>query len=524
MKEKRLSRRQLLRVTGLAAGTLALAACAPQAAAPAAAPAESKPADAKPADAKPAEPAAPAAASGPFMGFEANNVDQWGRIPADHKVGTLVSQDDWYKVLGEPPKELSIAGFKGGWGELWIDAVVESLKKDFPNMAVTKDFDPRIWEKMKPRLVAGEIPDWNYAVIGPWGGDWKKGVDEKLVVPLDYFLDIEPYGYKGKSVGSLMIPGTLQAANGDLPGGQWTMPMTLSAYGFYLNATMFEKNGWPDPSTLTWEAFMDLCKKINDSGTPPFTYAGKYPGYWQFPVLDALVYYKGGNKAICDGDNLVEGAWTSPERIWAIEQIQTIFKNGWIFKGSEAMTHTESQQIFVDGKCAMIPNGSWMPNEQKETTPKDFKMKFFKCPAPSDSKGDAKAILLDQGSSELQVGNGKNPLWGMEVMRRIYSPLVQSIFAEKIGTPMAISNMVEGVKTTPEWDSVIAAIKSAGDARVITSRAGTWYPEMGKKLGESWGDVWFSKISAKDAWDFLERGAKEVRANPDIKKQTRECK
>jgi N-acetylglucosamine transport system substrate-binding protein len=459
-----------------------------------------------------------------FMGFEAANKEQWSRIPADHKKGTLVGEKDWYKILGDVPKEpIVIAGFKGGWGELWIDAVIESMKADFPGIQIEKDFDPRIWEKMKPRLVAGEVPDWMYYVIGPWGGEWKKGIEEKVMVPCDFLLDVEAFGIPGKRVGEVIQPGALAAANASLTDAQWTMPLSLSVYGLYYNVDMFEKNGWKAPDQLSYEDFLEQNKAIKAAGVAPFTYAGKYPGYWEFGFLQSLWYKKAGEKAFCDMDNLVPGAFLNPDLAWGIEQVQSFFKNDWIYPGSDALSHTESQQVFVDGKAAMIPNGSWMPNEQRETTPPDFRMAFSGVPMPSDGKGYKDAIAYDRGAAELQVGNGKNPLWGMEVMRRIYSPTAQRIWAEQIGSPNAMINVVKDVKPTPAWESAAKAIERAQGHNIVLNY-GAWYPELGKQWGDAIGDIVTGKIAPMDALQLLEQGAQLIRDNPDIKKFTRECK
>lgn len=497
-----LSRRQFLQLTSWTAGSaVLLSACGPS-----------------------GNTTVPEAAAGElFMDFPANNVEQWSRIPADHQLGSSVTQEEWYEILGNPPEEaIEIAGFKGGWGESWIDAVIESLEADFPGIKINKDFDPRIWEKMKPRLVAGEVPDWNYYVLGPWGGDWKTGIEENLIIPGDFLLDVEGYNLPGRRVGDLIAPGAASAANGGLE-GQWSFPLSQSVYGIYYNVDLFETNGWPHPGDLSWEEFMELCQEIADSGVPPFTYPGKYPSYFSSGVLQSLWYKKGGEQALCDMDNLVEGAFMNPDLIWGVEQIQRIFSNGWIFPGSEAMTHTESQQIFVDGKCAMIPNGSWMPNEQKETTPEDFRMKLSSVPAPADGKGFAKAVQFSEGVAELQIGNGKNPLWGMEVMRRIYSATVQQIFAEEIGSPSAMVSVLENTEVSEAWESAAKAISDAEGHNVIINY-GKWYPELGKRFTESLGDVWFSKISAEEAMGLLERSAEDIRADSTITKYTRECK
>ena len=508
-----MSRRRFLQLASLGSGGLVvggvLAACG--ATAPAATDSAATPA------------ASGSTGNASFMNFTATSADQWSRIPADHQMGTLVSQADWYTMLGSPPAEpIVVAGFKGGWGEAWIDAVIASMIKDFPGLTVTKDFDPRIWEKMKPRLVAGEVPDWNYYVLGPWGGEWKQGVEENLVIPVDFLLDIEGYNVPGKRVGDLISPGSAQAANGGLRNGQWALPLSQSVYGLYYNVELFEKNSWPHPADISWEAFLDLCKTINDSGTAPFTYAGQYPDYFSFGLMQSLWYKKGGDQLICDMDNLVEGAFLKPDAVWGVEQVQNIIKNGWVYKGSEALSHTESQQVFVEGNAAMIPNGSWMPNEQRATIPAGFRMKFSGIPAPTGGLGFAQAIQFDRGGAELQIGNGKNPLWGMEVMRRIYSPTVQQIFATEIGSPHAMVNVLTDAKVSAEWQSAAAAITAANGNNIVLNYV-SWYPEMSKRFNESLGDLWSSKMTAQEGLQILERGAKEVREDANIVKYTREC-
>jgi N-acetylglucosamine transport system substrate-binding protein len=511
MSQLPISRRRFLKGVGMAGAAGLLAACGGGAATPApAAPAESGGA------------AAPAAA-GPFMGFNAAAKDQWARIPASHAKGTLVSEKDWYAILGTPPAEpITVAGFKGGWGESWIDAVIESMKKDFPEIKIEKDFDPRIWEKMKPRLVAGEVPDWMYYVVGPWGGEWQKGKADGVMVPVDFLMDVEAFQIPGKSVGQVVLPGAAAASNANLSDGQWAMPLSLSVYGLYYNVDMFAKNGWKRPDELTYEQFVEQNKAIKAAGVAPFTYAGKYPSYWEFGFLQSLMYKKAGEKALCDVDNLVPGAWNNPDFVWAIEQVQSFFKNDWIYAGSDALSHTESQQIFVDGKAAMIPNGSWMPNEQKETTPAGFNMAFSGIPAPADGKGFKNALAYDRGAAELQVGNGKNPLWGMEILRRIYSPTAQRIWAEQIGSPNPMISVVTDVKPTPAWETAAKAIERSEGNNIIWNY-GSWYPELGKQWGESLGDIVTGKISATDALAILEKGAQLTRDNPDVTKQTRAC-
>jgi len=511
---KALKRREFLQLMAGLAGAAALAACAPAAQPTQAPKAEEKPAE-KAAEAK------PAASGAPYAGIKAKNAEQWARIPADHKKGTLVSQADWYAILGEVPKDpLYLAAFFGGWGDKWGDIMIEQIKKEHPGVEVTKDFDPRIEEKMKPRIVAGDIPDWSYGAV-PLGGasGITQLVKDNVIVPLDFLLDVEAYGYPGKRLEEIMADGALKGASAGLTDHQWAMPMSQYCLGIYYNADLFESNNWPVPDTLSWEEYMDLQKKIAEK-IPPWTYQGKYPGYFWDCVQRPLQYKKAGPQAFCDIDNLKEGAFVNPDILWGIEQIQAFFKNGWIYPGSEAMTHTESQQIFVDGKAAMIPCGSWLENEQKATTPADFRMKFTNIPQPKDGKGDPKSIYASSGGSELSVGNSKNPLWGMELMRMFFSPAVVKHWAEVIGTPLSTKGALEGAKVSEALQSAVERIEKA-QGLFIRQDYGGWYPNVAKPFGDSYGDIIWGKITAQEAGEMQERAAKEAREDSTITKYTR---
>ncbi len=510
----KMNRRAFLRLAAGLTTAAFIAACAPKAVpTPTEAP--------KKEEVKPTEAPKEAPSAGVFAGYEARNAEQWKRLPPDHKKGTLVTQDEWYQILGDPPKEpLYLAAFFGGWGDKWGDIMIEQIKKEHPGVEVIKDFDPRIEEKMKPRIVAGDIPDWSYGAV-PLGGASQitQQVQDKVIVPLDFLLDVEAYGYPGKRLEEIMAVGALEGASAGLTDHQWCMPMSQYCLGIYYNAALFEAEGWPAPDELTWEDFMDLQKKIKEK-IDPWTYQGKYPGYFWDCVQRVLQYKAAGPKAFCDMDNLVEGAFVNPDILWGIEQLQQIFKNGWIYPGSEAMTHTESQQIFVDGKAAMVPCGSWLENEQKATTPAGFRMKISNVPGPKNSKGNQKACYASAGSAELTVGNGKNPLWGMELMRMFFSPAVVKHWAEVIGTPLAVKGALEGAKVSEALQSAVDMITKA-EGEFVVQYYGGWYPSIAKVFGDSYGDILWGKVSAKEAGEMQERAAKEVREDPSITKYTR---
>lgn len=504
----KLSRRGFLKVLGIGAGAATMTACAPAITATPAAPAAASTSGTSAATAVPAA---------TLFGYEfAKNKEQWARLPGDHQFGSLVSQDDWYKMLGNAPAEpLELALFKGGFGEEWGNILTQLMEKEHPGVKLNLTFDPTIWDKVQPKLIAGEIPEFLFYAIGAWGGDWKKGVEEHLVMPGDFLLDLEAYGaWKGQRVADLFNTGVLAEANQGLTDHQWSFPQTSFVYGVFYNVDLFEKNGWPAPDTLSWEDFMKLQEEIAKV-LPPWAYAGLYN--YQGWLTTPLLYKTVGDKAWIDCHNLVPGAFLNEGLIWAAEQHQQIIKNGWSIPGSDAMDHTSSQQLFVDGKAAMIPNGSWLASEQASTTPAGFRMKFSGVPMPSTGKGDNKAIQGQLGGADMQIGNSANPLWGMELMRLFYSPEMAEFWGSKIGSPLPLKDAASGNVT--EYSASISKAVQDANGKIIHMYFNS-YPLVDKAYGENYADMIHGNMSAADFFAGVERAAEETRNDPSIKKIT----
>ncbi len=507
----KLSRRDFLKALGLGTGAAALAACAPQAT-------EAPAATAVPATELPATEAATAApVAQPLFGHEfAKNPEQWAKLPGDHKFGSMVSQADWYAMLGDAPAEpLELALFKGGFGDGWGDIFTSLMAKEHPGVKLNMTFDPTIWDVVQPKLIAGEIPEFLFYAIGSWGGDWKKGVEEHLVMPGDFTLDLEAYGaWKGQRVADLFNKGVLASANQGLTDHQWSFPQTSFAYGVFYNVDMFEKNGWAAPDTLSWEDFVKLQEEMTKVVTP-WVYCGLY-NYFGW-LTTPLLYKTVGDAAWIDMHNLVPGAFLNEGLIWAAEQHQAIIKNGWTIPGSDAMDHTSSQQLFMDGKAAMIPNGSWLASEMASTTPEGFRMKFAGVPLPTAGKGDNLAIQGQLGGADMQIGNSKNPLWAMELMRLFYSPEMAEYWGSKVGSPLPVKDGAKGAVT--EYSASISEAMAKANGKLINMYFNT-YPLVDKAYSENYADMIHGNMTAKEFFEGVERAAEETRNDTTITKTT----
>jgi N-acetylglucosamine transport system substrate-binding protein len=516
-------RREFLWIMGGMTASAILAACAPKAeptptpAAPAEVPATPAEVPATPAEAPTVTD--PSAGGGYPPNFVARSAS-WQRLPSDHVKGTLVTEEEWFEILGPQPDEVEAAFWLEGWGHGWIREVIGVMQETHPGININLWGDPRIWETLRPRLVDGDIPDVGRLWITGGQDAQIAGVRDGVYVPVDFLLDVEAYGHPGERLEERLVEGSLAGASMGLGDAQWALPLVQSFRGIYYNLTMFEENGWPRPDELTWEEFMELHQEIKDAGIAPWTYQGQYPGYWNM-IIEAMFYKKGGQEALCDIDHLVEGAWKNPDILWSIEQIQRIFAESHIFPGAEAMSHTEGQQIFMESMAAMVPCGNWLEREMEETTPEGFRMGLSSVPAPADAKGFEFALGASPGGSELVVGNGQNPLWGMEFARHVFSPQNARYVAEQVGGLISVKGALDDAEDISEaLQSGLDAVERA-EGHYPRWWFTAWYPTMGKVWGDNIGDMLWGRISAEEITDMMERAASEVRADATIEKPTR---
>src|SRR3954470_24575921 len=107
----------------------------------------------------------------------------------------------------------------------------------------------------------------------------------------------------------------------------------------------------------------------------------------------------GGPDVLTAVDNLEPNAWHGDALKSAATAFAELAGKGYIMTGSEALSHTEAQAAWCQGKAAFIPCGSWLESEQKDVTPKGFDMVMGAVPprTPSDKMGPA---AIEAASSE----------------------------------------------------------------------------------------------------------------------------
>lgn len=247
----------------------------------------------------------------------------------------------------------------------------------------------------------GEIR--RYAVKG-WVEDLTPLLDEKVSEDLTLRDSLT-----GNAVGVSSYQGKLYA-----------VPEYTSISGFCYNKGMFEQYGWKIPETT--EELESLCKQIkkDTNGTvAPIVYCGAAAdGYLYIPTNNWISMYEGIdnlNKFYAMDSAEVYNPANSQGKLHALETLKKFYFDNdgeYCMDKSMGKSHITAQTDLIQGKVAMMANGSWLQNEMKSVLAKNptFRLGMFKFPEYSENGviKHADGYTTEDGKSVLNCGFGAN--------------------------------------------------------------------------------------------------------------------
>lgn len=214
---------------------------------------------------------------------------------------------------------------------------------------------------------------------------------KEVFAPLNDVLDMEMDGVKVSSRIDANTINTLTNSDGNI----YSLPWSNSVTGLVYNATIFEEKNFKIPRTTN--ELIDLCAQIQNAypgekDPKPFIH---YPSYWDFGMFSWMAQYAGVDnftkywKGIYTDENGVEKVndiSLFKDNVAAQKALKVLFDllspKGYTVTGTNSLGHTISQTNFLSRKSVLIPNGSWMENEMKNSTTSD-KFAIMKFPVIS---------------------------------------------------------------------------------------------------------------------------------------------
>lgn len=416
----------------------------------------------------------------------------------------------------DPDAPLDVVIFKGGYGDDYAITNNALYNKLYPNAKITYAGTQRLQEQYQARFVDGNPPD---IMDNSGAGNFNNTtlVNEGQLTDLAPLMAAEAYGQPGVTFADSLAPGTQE--DGVYGGKQYVLNYVYTMNGIWHNAALFEEKGWEYPTT--WDDMFALCQTIKDAGIAPWTYQGQYPQYMR-TVFNEMVYKAGGVDAVLKLDNLAEDAWTQDIVSKVLDLFKKLYDDGFIMEGTEALSHTEAQAAWLEGKAAFIPCGTWLENEMKDVIPEGFKMVVNA--SPSLSADDA----LPQTAGSITAGEtfivptGKNPTGGMEYLRLLFSKEGGKAFSEATKSLTVVTGSADGLDLGDAFKSAQAGIAAAGN-NTWSSQYSGWYADLDDESKNQFGLLLTGQTSVEDMVSTLQDLVNQIREDDSIPKFTREA-
>jgi N-acetylglucosamine transport system substrate-binding protein len=411
-------------------------------------------------------------------------------------------------------KPLDFLMWKAGWGDEYALNALELYKAAFPDAEIKYEAVQRVQEAAQPRFVAGDPPD----VVESSSLDKTSLVANQQLTPLTDLLAAPSFDIEGKTVGETLLPGTQDTLIYE--GVQYGINFTAGMYGIWYSQPLMEEKGWTYPQT--WEEMLALCEEIKGAGIAPFTYPGQYPGYFSTPFWQ-FVWKDAGLDPITAIDNLEPDAWRHDSVRAGLDALYQLRQRGYMLEGSEALSHTESQAEWLQGKAVFIPNGNWLENEMKDLIPDGFDMVVS--PTPPLTEGGPigfEGIQTYSGQPFTVPAQAKNPAGGMELIRMLVSKENARYFSEYAQALTTVTGAADGLDLSTAFNSAKEVTEAAGDKVISPPLYGTWYQVLGEEVTVQMGALLGGQIDPDGFIDAVQQAFDDVANDDSVPKFTRE--
>lgn len=272
--------------------------------------------------------------------------------------------------------EIDIPIFAGGFGTTFFEESARKFEALRPGVKVNLYGDPRIWDKVRVRVLGGDYPDATTAALY-----WPN------LIRAGRLLDLTPYlngpNWEGdRRWADTFVPGAL--ASWRIGGRYYGLPLMHSAWVLYYNKALFRAHGWRAPRT--WEDLFALAEKMRRAGVAPMSLPGVYMRYGD-SIINAAYYNLAGPEAWQAFTSYAPGARSNPRFFRAAEVARRITSECMI-AGWEGMTHTSAQLAFLEGRCAMNISGTWLVHEMEGKFPANFELGVVNLPVFAEGVAD----------------------------------------------------------------------------------------------------------------------------------------
>ena len=353
-------------------------------------------------------------------------------------------------------KTLDIPVLVAGYGAEFFEETAREFEKLRPGVRVHLHGDPRINDKVRTRVMAGDYPDATDAVLL-----YPRLIEAGDILDLQTALDGPNWEGDGPWRASFR-PGVLERWT-DARGRVHAVPFAHAIWTLFYDKALFRKNGWETPRT--WDEFFVLCEKIEAAGLAPLSLPGVTMRYGD-AILRAAHYNLVGPEGYAAYHALDPGARNDPRFVRAAGVLRQITTRH-LVRGWEGMTHTAAQLAFLEGRCAMTLSASWFANEMRGRLPENFELGAMNLPVFADGITPADTVQAQSGYYFLfRTGDPERERAAVDFFRFLTSRERVRRFAALADAPTALTAAGPGDYSARMTDTaaILAGANSTFDA------------------------------------------------------------
>lgn len=263
---------------------------------------------------------------------------------------------------GDSKNVIKVSVLKAGLGETVYRELAKAYEAEHPDVKVNILFSYELNSEVDKAIKTGKVSDL-YTIRDI--AQIKRFYINKQIATLDdvYASIIED----DKTLESMMDDSAKDYCN--YQDHYIAIPEYMNVNGYVYNKKLFDQYGWEIPKTTT-EMETLFAKILSDTNgqTMPLITCGAADGYVYYLLNGINTAYEGiaNMQKLLKFDDVNE---FHPDKragkIHALEKLKYWYSdgNGFVYPNARGLTHIEAQQKLLEGKAAMMLNGSWFETE-----------------------------------------------------------------------------------------------------------------------------------------------------------------
>jgi ABC-type glycerol-3-phosphate transport system substrate-binding protein len=290
-----------------------------------------------------------------------------------------------------------------------FNAAIKDFEQSHPGIAITQNTvagtgAATFPNQLRTDIAAGNAPD----LFTMWGGTLSGPF-----IDAHSALDLTPY-YKEYHWNEILQPAAVKLTTRH--NTVWGAPIDLREIAFYYRKDIFSKYGLRVPTTFA--QLESVCQALKTHQIPCMSAAGVY-GWHVMRVFDFFLEHTAG-PALHDQLLLGKTSWNRPQVVAAFALLKKWTAKGWFPSGYMGISPTQAQQLFEQGKAAMIPEGDWGVPTFQAAGLTGTKLGFFAPPT------DQKPARLDGFAEQFMIASqSKHPAEAAELLNWWLQPATQ---------------------------------------------------------------------------------------------------